>query len=123
MRVLQFVIIIFSVWIQVEDSHATEGVNFFNFLTSASSIKDGQRISFSPDDGKKFRRSFEQRYGPRGKLLIESMGRGTTTSVPSIVSPLTKQFILNYYLRSWTPIVKSIYIKYNNVVSSYPTGG
>lgn len=67
-------------------SHATEGVHFVNFLTSALSTRDDQRISFGPDDGKKFRRSFEQKYGPRGKLLIESMGQGSTTFVPKIVS-------------------------------------
>lgn len=58
----------------------------------SSSGQHSQNISFSPDDGKKFRRSFEQKYGPKGKDLIESLGHGssnfpeiTTTTVSARV--------------------------------------
>lgn len=68
----------------VDVNETTEGIGFLNFLMS-SSMTNSQNISFSPDDGKKYRRSFEQKYGPHGKLLIESMGQGKSAFIPQVV--------------------------------------
>lgn len=56
--------------------YAAEGVNLFDFLMSATA-EQPQNMTFSPDDGKKFRKTFERKYGPHGIHLIESMGQGS----------------------------------------------
>lgn len=63
--------------------YAAEGVNLFDFLMSTTA-EQPQNMTFSPDDGKKFRKTFEQKYGPHGKHLIESMGQGSGAYLPEI---------------------------------------
>lgn len=69
-------------------SRAAEGINIFDFLMSSSG-QHAQNISFSPDDGKKFRRSFEQKYGPKGKHLIDSLGYNKSYAFPEVTSTVT----------------------------------
>lgn len=41
-------------------------------------------ISFKPNDGAKFREMFEKKHGPRGRDLIDSLGRGSyQTATPT----------------------------------------
>ncbi|XKL64460.1 hypothetical protein PGB90_004546 [Kerria lacca] len=86
--------------LQQDFSYAAEGINVFDFLMSSSS-QNTQNIGFGPDDGKKFRKTFEQKYGHKGKNLIESMGQGSSNILPrlkkarkfGILTPIT--FITN----------------------------
>lgn len=69
--------------LQQDFSYAAEGINVFDFLMSSSS-QNTQNIGFGPDDGKKFRKTFEQKYGHKGKNLIESMGQGSSNILPRL---------------------------------------
>nr|XP_018903576.1 PREDICTED: uncharacterized protein LOC109034737 [Bemisia tabaci] len=52
-----------------------EGISLIDFLM-ASSAKNVQRISFGPDDGLRYRKSYEEKYGPRGRDLVAMLGQG-----------------------------------------------
>lgn len=46
-----------------------------------------QNIAFRPEDGLRLREKFEQKYGPRGRDLIERFGQGLRPGGPSVLDP------------------------------------
>ncbi|XP_050423224.1 uncharacterized protein LOC126835003 [Adelges cooleyi] len=59
-----------------------EGLTPFGFLMAKpfgqpSDHAVMRHISFKPNDGAKFRESFEKKHGPRGRDLIDSLGTGS----------------------------------------------
>ncbi|XP_065207572.1 uncharacterized protein LOC135836578 [Planococcus citri] len=100
--IIQFLILIIT---KVMFSKATEGINIFDFLMSSSG-QHSQNISFSPDDGKKFRRSFEQKYGPKGRHLIESMGYNKSYAFPEVTSTTTTTTTTALPVKNYTKVIK-----------------
>lgn len=59
-----------------------EGLTPFGFLMARAYGQPAvnpvmQNIVFKPSDGAKFREAFEKKHGPRGRDLIDSLGRGS----------------------------------------------
>ncbi|XP_060877719.1 uncharacterized protein LOC132950331 [Metopolophium dirhodum] len=59
-----------------------EGLTPFGFLMARAYGQPAvnpimRHIAFKPSDGAKFRKSFEEKHGPRGRDLIDSLGRGS----------------------------------------------
>lgn len=59
-----------------------EGLTPFGFLMARAYGEPAEHpvmrhIAFKPSDGAKFRESFEKKHGPRGRDLIDSLGRGS----------------------------------------------
>lgn len=59
-----------------------EGLTPFGFLMARAYGQPAvnpvmRHIAFKPSDGAKFRESFEKKHGPRGRDLIDSLGRGS----------------------------------------------
>lgn len=48
-----------------------------------------QYIAFKPNDGAKFRETFEKKHGPRGRDLIESLGRGSNPTAEVMTTTTT----------------------------------
>ncbi|KAL5239966.1 hypothetical protein ACI65C_007376 [Semiaphis heraclei] len=59
-----------------------EGLTPFGFLMARAYGQPAvhpvmRNIVFKPSDGAKFREAFEKKHGPRGRDLIDSLGRGS----------------------------------------------
>lgn len=64
------------------DAAPTEGLTPFGFLMARAYGEPAEHpvmrfIAFKPSDGAKFRETFEKKHGPRGRDLIDSLGRGS----------------------------------------------
>ncbi|KAL4113582.1 hypothetical protein QTP88_017189 [Uroleucon formosanum] len=64
------------------DAVPAEGLTPFGFLMARAYGQPAvnpimRHITFKPSDGAKFRKSFEKKHGPRGRDLIDSLGRGS----------------------------------------------
>lgn len=64
------------------DAIPAEGLTPFGFLMARAYGQPAvnpimRHIAFKPSDGAKFRKSFEEKHGPRGRDLIDSLGRGS----------------------------------------------
>jgi hypothetical protein len=63
------------------DAAPSEGLTPFGFLMARAYGEPAEHqvmrfIAFKPSDGAKFRETFEKKHGPRGRDLIDSLGRG-----------------------------------------------
>lgn len=64
------------------DAAPSEGLTPFGFLMARAYGEPAEHqvmrfIAFKPNDGAKFRETFEKKHGPRGRDLIDSLGRGS----------------------------------------------
>lgn len=64
------------------DAVPAEGLTPFGFFMARAYGQPAvnpimRHIAFKPSDGAKFRKSFEEKHGPRGRDLIDSLGKGS----------------------------------------------
>lgn len=69
-------------------------------------------IAFKPSDGAKFRESFERKHGPRGRDLIDSLGKGSYKSTTEKNSQITVIRINYILVRSYSFSVARRNIKF-----------
>ncbi|XP_054289950.1 uncharacterized protein LOC129005160 [Macrosteles quadrilineatus] len=55
------------------------------FMGFGPEVNKEQKISFNPEAGLRFREQYEKKYGTRGQLLIERLGKGLAPEGPPLV--------------------------------------
>ncbi|XP_050539792.1 uncharacterized protein LOC126904641 [Daktulosphaira vitifoliae] len=80
---LVLLLVIFECWNCNATPMPAEGLTPFKFFMARAMGQSNEHsimkiISFKPDDGAKFRQIFEKKHGPKGRDLIESLGKGIT---------------------------------------------
>lgn len=95
-----------------------EGLTPFGFLMGRSNDQPAEHpvmrfIAFKPSDGAKFRASFEKKHGPRGRDLIDSLGRGSYKTAADQKEELAVRILsLMFIPRAGLLLLKSLIKKY-----------
>ncbi|XP_026806327.1 uncharacterized protein LOC113549296 [Rhopalosiphum maidis] len=79
---LQTAVAVLMMSLSTTEAAPAEGLTPFGFLMARAYGQPAvspvmRHIAFKPSDGAKFRESFEKKHGPRGRDLIDSLGRGS----------------------------------------------
>lgn len=83
-----FVVLVVS---GMSEATPAEGLTPFRFFMARAYGQPEEHtvmrfIRFKPSDGAKFRETFEQKHGPRGRDLIESLGQGSYIKLSATVT-------------------------------------